>query len=223
MRKVLLGTLLSVFFLVLAGLFTVGYAQEDQAEEDLPEIRRWLIDRIEAAYTVGDADTLRMMRFSALAIPSPETDRLQPRENSVDGPMGIAAASKNRGKSSGCWPDDAVGPPPPGQLRCGEQRRQDALRAQRELRTAALTYYRAHFRGLRPDNRVYDYCSGAITAMYQACVLSPGPSNRNRTQGLERCTGATVEAQRCMRQSGYCPRCKPADFGLPEKPLLPPR
>ncbi|MDE2850374.1 MAG: hypothetical protein OXP74_07435 [Acidobacteriota bacterium] len=201
---------------VLAGLLTVGYAQS-QAEEDSFEIRRWLIDRIEAAYTVGDIDTLRLMRFAALAIDSPEVDRLHPRDSSSDDPTSVVGASKTR--KEGCWPDNAVGPPAPGQKRCSDEKK-DAQQAERQVRRAAINYYRTHFRSLRPDPRVYDYCGAEITAMYRACVLSPGPSNRNRTQGLPTCTGATVTAQRCMKDTGYCPRCEPPpDPGAPDKPL----
>lgn len=213
-NMVLAGAALSV----LAGLLTVGYAQS-QAEEAPFEVRRWLIDRIEAAYTVGDIDTLRMMRFAALAIDSPAVDRLHPRDTSSDGPTSVVSASKTR-RPGGCWPDDAVGPPAPGQKRCGDEKR-EAQEAERQVRRAAINYYRTHFRsGLRPDPRVYNYCAAEITAMYRACVLSPGPSNSNRTQGLAECAGATVTAQRCMKATGYCPRCSPPpDPGVPDRPL----
>ncbi len=222
-RSVRTALIFTAGFALTFGALTT-FAQHGAGDEDPLDIRRWLIDRVEAAYTVGDIETLRMMRFAALAIESPEVDRIHPRGQSDDDPMGAASASKTRGKAKGCLPDDVVGPPAPGQKRCGEAKR-DALEAQRRLRNAAVAYYRTHFRsGLRPDPRVYNYCVAEITAMYQACVLEPGPSNKNRTQGLAGCTGATVEAQRCMKQTGYCPRCKPppTDPGPPDRRLQPP-
>lgn len=208
---------------VLAGLLTVAYAQ-NRTEEEPHDIRRWLIDRIEAAYTVGDMDTLRIMRFAALSIDSPEVDLLHPDPPNFNPDNFLHSdVSAMGGGPSGpppCLGDDVEGPPAPGQERCGEQEKRLAREAEQAaynlLRMKALAYYRHEFRSLGVPRGGFNHCAGTITAMYQACVLS-GPTNRNRTRGLAECTGATVGAQRCLKAVG-CRQCNILPAAAPPEP-----
>ena len=75
MRKdiVLAAAVLSV----LAGLLTIGHAQNSDDGPDAFELRRYLIDRIEAAYARNDAGTLKRM---AVAEARPRASRISTPE-----------------------------------------------------------------------------------------------------------------------------------------------